>query len=377
MENFVFKVESSDLLSALQTVKHAMGNKNNPLFYKIAFFVAKGTLTVEAANGYMLMRKFLPVRNDNQETKSFALHGKLFLDAVRKLDRQELTVEVHEYQVVVNHSYGRFFLQTDDINEYTDVTSNMVQAGTYSVVETESPCLLSVLGKCKFAMADDYLRPAMSGVCLDIDDTHTNFVASDGHVLMCIKKDSLSSETPAKIIIPRDVVGLLTKTLPKTGFVSVTYSEGVMCGIRLDDTEYLFERVDGRYPNYGSVIPTHFTQSVKVDRTELLGSIGRLVLFSNNKKFRMCFANDTLKLSSLGEDNGADETLKISYQGEDFRIAFNGEDFVKTLKNIGNSSEVVVKFSGANGVAIIEPVTQPQYEEVSVLLMPMYDSQTE
>ena len=229
----------------------------------------------------------------------------------------------------------------------------------------------------------------MNGVVMSLKETYTDFVASDGHQLVHIRKASISDSRPADFIFPKKVVNILLKILPKTGFVDMWFNEYAVdwkseehpgeqmpksgCLMSVESTEILFKPIPGRYPNYNNVIPTTFTKELIIDRKQLLKSLQRLSQFTAESGLIRWNLNPT-RLVLQAEDtdfsvNGS-ETLPCTYKGEVCRLGFKDYSFVQTLQN-SIAPEIVMKGSGVTTAFIIEPIPQPDNEEVTMLLMPM------
>ena len=66
----------------------------------------------------------------------------------------------------------------------------------------------------------------------------------------------------------------------------------------------------------------------------------------------------------------ADEKMLCDYNGMPMRIGFKGPFLIDLLNNL-QSEEVTFRLSDASRAGVIVPTTQPEGEEVLMLLMPM------
>ena len=390
-----FKVDRNRLLEAMQKSSKAVKCKSSRLLIEICrCFVFKArneSLTVMATDGEIYISTCVGIKNTDGD-KDFALYAPQFLKAIKSVDPQELTIEVLEYQVIVTHEVGSFALPLTCMSQVPYVEAESKTVLDYSRVHRhtfEAPGLLSILNKCKYAMAEDKLRPAMNGVVMSLKETYTDFVASDGHQLVHIRKASITDSRPADFIFPKKVVNILLKILPKTGFVDMWFNEYAVdwkseehpgeqmpksgCLMSVESTEILFKPIPGRYPNYNNVIPTTFTKELIIDRKQLLKSLQLLSQFTAESGLIRWNLNPT-RLVLQAEDtdfsvNGS-ETLPCTYKGEVCRLGFKDYSFVQTLQN-SIAPEIVMKGSGVTTAFIIEPIPQPDNEEVTMLLMPM------
>ena len=230
--------------------------------------------------------------------------------------------------------------------------------------------------RCQFAMADDELRPAMNGVFMTITPKGTDFVASEGHKLVRVHKESIKLDKEFGIIFPSQMVNILIRTLPTTGFANLFYNHSKKyCKIVIEDTEYLFQAVDGRYPNYLNVIPEKFYYEFRADRKELMGCLNRIITFAPENSRTMVFDvyDNTMVLSTTDKDfeTQATESLSVDYNSKkSIHTGFNCVNLLDIIKHLG-STEVIFKVVNQDTAIMIYPSLQPANEEVSMLLMPM------
>jgi DNA polymerase-3 subunit beta len=357
--------------------------------YRSFIFTAKSDfLRVEATDGEVFVSEEMSLLEPIEDTKIFALDAALLLNAIKSLDDQPLTFEVLEYQVIVHHEIGHFALPiTSGIENYGELPKAKVEQSKAHYQKIEAPGLKSILARCAYAMADDCLRPCMNGVFMDCTKEGTNFAASDGHKLIRISKPSLQGE--AGMIIPKKVVSILLKVLPDTDFVQIWYNPYLpnldeeeakktpraACEITVDDITICFRPIEGRFPNYNSVIPTRHNYTLTVDRKALIKSLDRLSLFANSSSglITIYLKPDKMQMQSEDKDfeQSAVDTIPCNYNGKDMRIGFKDRSLIQTLRNL-NTKDVTFYLIDQNTAIIIGPTIQPESEEITALLMPMY-----
>ncbi len=394
-----FNIDRNILLEALQRVSNAISTYkqaarcnalSSGLYRCFIFHTDLDILTIEASNPDMIMTEAVSIGNLEPEKKAFAIDARTLLKAIKSLDGQCLLFEILEYQVIVRHSTGCFALPLDErIVEYDCLKKAEVNHDTAHYLEFEAPGLKSILDRCAYAIAQDNLRPAMNGIVMNMEKDYTDFAASDGHKLIRIRKPSIKTDNPAAIVFPKAVISALRRILPKTGFVEMCFNEykydwpsddiknipPSACRIVVENTAVVFRPIEGRYPNYNSVIPEDgFTRYVTVNRQALIKSVERLSLFGNESSGLITAKLATGKLSMVSEDKdfetSAEETLQCEFDGEDLRIGLKDNSLLQTLRNL-NTTEVLFKITDYSRAIIITPSVQPQSEEITALLMPM------
>ena len=417
-----FTVSRNSLLQALQHTRCAISPKGcsyDP--YKSFVFTfgedeQKMVMTIHASDGELWMTERVMLDEDPVEPRSIALWYSDLLRAIKSLDEQPLRFEVGESQMTVHHSVGSFRLPLENCaNEFLEIPRPCpeAEAEDCSILNFEAPALRSVLGRCCFAMAQDELRPVMNGVYVNLTSNFSDFVSSDGHKLVRVRKRSLygskylvscGNETEMSLILPSRIVRTLLKVLPSTGDIEIQYQEELtktkktrdsqrrvttheiqerkaQCLIVIDDTLTLaFNPVEGKYPRYWTVIPDSWNIQMSVDRKALIKSCDRLSLFANESSGLMLLDLDrnTLRLKTEDADFSlaGDEQLPCFTEYHDrrspvsLRIGMKCPSLSQTLKAL-SSEKVCMHLVDSSRAVIVTPQPQPDNEEVTMLLMPM------
>lgn len=393
----IFHIDRNILLAALQRISYGVATAkkaNNAVrgisFYQCFVFDADcDQLTIKATDLEVFMSEAVSIGNPNAEKKAFAVEARPFLRAIKTLESQNLQVEVLEYQIIVTHSIGSFAFPLDgNVTIFDTLKEPMIGHATAYTLKFEAPGLRSILNRCGFAVADGQFRPVMNGVCFRFTKEFTDFVASDGHRLARIRKHPiLECESPVDMVMPRQVVSVLQAITPKTGFIEMAFNEYIpqdpnskeevpaaVCAIYMDGVRIVFRPINGKYPNYQSVIPTRFSFDFSVNRQALIKSFERLIHFANNSSMLVTVTLTPGFMGMAVEDvdfeTKADEKIPCQYDGGKFRIGFKIPSLLSILKNL-TAPDVTFSIVDASRAVIIAPKPQPDSEELTMLIMPM------
>lgn len=395
-----FEIDRNRLLQALERTRNAVMTYRES-YYKSGWheifkcFIFKADcdqLTIETSNSEIYMSEAVSIGNKDCMKKAFAVNAGQLIKAIKSLDGQTLEFDVLEYQVIVRHTIGSFALPLmEGVEEYQAWNKPKVDYDRAQQMTIEAPGLRSILTRLNYAVADDELRPVMNGVLIQTGPEYTDFVASDGHVLAKIRKSSIRTKEVAGMVIPRRVISILQKVAPKTGFVEIAFNPydvnwatdsdvkqpAPVCLMILDGVTLTFKPIEGRYPNYDSVIPKTFNHDFTINRANLMKSLDRLSQFSGPSgliRFELSQAikTDTLKMTAEDKDFSlqAVEALPCTYAGNTFKIGFQDFRLLRTLRNI-ISTDVVFNIVDKSRAVIIAPTVQPEAEEITMLIMPM------
>src|SRR5210317_1642660 len=172
-----FIVTSSALLKELQNINGVITtNPVVPILENFLFEIEAGKLTITASDLQTSMITEIEV--EAKETGSIAVPAKILLDTLKNLPEQPVTFSIDEesYSIEINSDNGRYKLSGENATDFPKVPN--VSDG-FSV-EMSSEVLSSAISNTIFATSNDELRPAMTGVYLNIEEGNSTFVATDG-----------------------------------------------------------------------------------------------------------------------------------------------------------------------------------------------------
>lgn len=149
-----------------------------------------------------------------------------------------------------------------------------------TVITLSTDILIDNISRSLFATASDELRPVMNGIYFDLTPEALAVVSSDGHKLVRSKNFSIKSETPANFNLPKKPATLLKNILSKEDEATIKFDER-SAEIQFSDGMLRCRLIDGRYPNYNSVIPTNNPAQITVDRKALQSALRRVLPFAS------------------------------------------------------------------------------------------------
>lgn len=225
-----------------------------------------------------------------------------------------------------------------------------------------------------FATAQDELRPVMNGIYFDLKSDCLSIVASDGHKLVRNNVLTIKSDTPASFIMPKKPATLLKNLLGKDGGdVTIRFDER-NAEINYGDGIITCRLIEGRYPNYNSVIPQSNPNQITVDRASLLSALRRVQPFANGSSnlIRFHIENGMLQLDAEDFDFSKTATEKMSceYNGQPMSIGFKGASFIEILNNF-DCPEIIIQLADPSRAGLVLPSEQPENQDVLMLMMPM------
>ena len=368
-----FDVSSTALLSRLQSISKVIASKNSlPILDSFLFNLEGNKLTMTASDSETRLVTSVDVMNA-QGSGVFAVSAKILLEPLKELPEQPLTFDINDDNLEIfihfqNGKYNFIGQKGDTYPQQKPLGQNVVS------ILVDAQTLLKGISRSIFATADDELRPVMNGIYFDIHPDNLTFVASDGHKLVRLRNLSVKSSEKASFILPKKPANLLKAVLAKESEMVTIKFDDNNAYINCTNFEMVCRLIEGRFPNYNSVIPQNNPHKVIIDRLSFLNALKRVSVFSNpaSSLVKLQLKENQMKVSAQDIDfsTAAEELIACQFTGVELSIGFKATYLIEILNNI-NSTEVVVELADPSRAGLIIPAENEENEDLLMLLMPM------
>lgn len=368
-----FDVSSTALLSRLQSISKVIASKNSlPILDSFLFKLEENKLTITASDSETRLLTTVDVMNAEGQGL-FAISAKILLDPLKELPEQPLnfSIDDNNMEVFIHFQNGQynFIGQRGDTYPQQKPMGNNITS-----IVIGAQMLLNGLGKALFATADDELRPVMNGVYFDINTDNLTFVASDGHKLSRLRNYSVKAADRAAFILPKKPANLLRTVLARElENVNIRFDEN-NAYFTCSNFELVCRLIEGRYPNYNSVIPQENPFKVIIDRVSFLNALKRVSVFSNQAsslvKLHMLDNEMIVSAQDIDFSTSAEEKITCQYSDSELKIGFKSTYLIEILSNIG-ADEVILELADSTRAGTVVPVQNEENEDLLMLLMPM------
>ena len=368
-----FNISSNALSSRLLALSKVINSKNSlPILDSFLFEVHNAQLIVTASDSENVMQTTLQL-DECEGEGNFVVNNHTIIDAVKELPEQPLTIDINydEWKMYITYQNGSYNFPIQAADEFPKAQPMGDGATTINI---DASILQDNITRSLFATAQDELRPVMNGIYFDLTPDALAIVASDGHKLVRNKNYTIKSDTPAAFILPKKPATLLKSVLSKDGGdITIRFDER-SAEISYAEGKLTCRLIEGRYPNYNSVIPENNPNQITIDRKSLIGALRRVLPFASDSSQLIRFHVDGGTLALNAEDidfaTSARESVACSYVGQPMSIGFKGSSLVEILNNLV-SDDVIIELADPSRAGVIVPSTQPDNEDVLMLIMPM------
>ena len=305
---------------------------------------------------------------DVEQEGSATIPARKLADIWRSLvEGAEVSVAVENTRTIVRSGRSRFALATLPVEEFPELASH---DGEVNVVMPLSD-IQRLLDKTSFAMAQQDVRYFLNGMLLEITSAHVRAVATDGHrMAMCTVGQKIDGVDRIQAIVPRKGVLELGRLLnDSSADVELLLGSNHLTA-KQEGYTLTTKLVDGKFPDYETVIPRDPGQTLVGDRETLRHAFQRAAILSNEKYrcVRLSLEGDQMKIEANNpEQEEAEEIVAVEYGGDLLEIGFNVA-YLQDVLSVLETESVRLSVADANSSALIEA---PGVDDSLYVVMPM------
>lgn len=383
-----FTVKSNDLISAINKVISVTPTRSTlPILSNLFFSLEGKELTIMGSDLEVYIEVKMNV--DGKSDGQVALPAKKLETLLQNLSGKDLSFDLQNgYKTIIKTKGGKWTLTGEDPNDFP----MPAEVEDSKEIDISGALITRYLPKAIHAASSDELRRSMNGVYFEIKKGEFKVVATDGHRLVKIINSNFDySGEKTTMLVPIKTCQLMTKLFkgkqgsdaePSAEGEEISESHKVKVFFSNEFLRCSFNNVtinsrliDDTFPNYESVIPNDNEKILKVAKNDLIGSVKRSIILSDQvtNKTSFSISESELKVRAANNEYGtdADETIDCSFtESEEFEIAFNGKYLLEAIQHF-EADELLFDFSTPLKASIIRPSEQRENEDLMMLVMPV------
>lgn len=361
-----FAISKQVLLDGLnQVVGVASTKASMPILSNVLIESADGELVLSASNLEMTIVARIPAMID--APGAITLPAKKLHSVVKELNDGDVMVSISDKGVATIRCERAQFklhgLPSADFPAQPEFSDSR---------EFKIPQHLFLHGiKCtEFAISADNTRFVLNGIFVSFREGKLTMVATDGRRLALYENDlEFVASQEVDVILPTRTVAELHRMLGDTGEMRMLVSNN-QAAFEVGSTVLMSKIVDGTYPNYRQVIPTHHAERIELPRTSLLETVRRVSILASEKSniVRFNFRPGCVEVVSSGSEFGeAREELPIDYKGREISLAFNA-DFVAAPLKVLSEDTLTIDLTDNSSPGVMRVA-----DEFLYVIMPMHN----
>ena len=365
-----FIVSSSSLLKHLQQINGVINaNTVLPILEDFLFEIENKKLNIVATDLETVMRVQMGV--ESKADGRVCIPAKILIDTLKNIADQPLTFSIDQnFSVEITSDNGKYKVPGENPDNFPKEPSSDDTTGFPMV----SSALVTAINKTLFAVSNDDLRPAMTGVFFELNPEFVQFVATDAHRLVRYKRTDTKATKTDSFIVPKKPLNLLRNALPDNDDeITISYNSNHLF-VSHGDIQMICRLIDARFPDYKVVIPADNPYKLVVSKADFQSALRRVSIFSNKSTNQVALSITGSELQMAAQDIDfnfeGNERMNCQYDGEDLQIAFNAKFLIEML-NAADTSEVRLELSTATKAGLIKPSEQAEGEDLLMLVMPL------
>jgi len=329
-----FTCSKSNLLNGVQIVSKAVPNKTTMSILEcILVDATKDTIKLTAND--MELGIETNIEGNIIEKGIIALDAKLFLEIVRKLPDNDITVETDSsYKTTITCEKAKFNI----IGKPGDDFTYLPKIEKLDSIMISQFTLKEIIRQTIFSIADNDTNKLMTGELFEINDNILKVVALDGHRISVRKIVLKNSYDNKKVVVPGKTLNEVSKILPGDADKDVViFFTDKHIVFEFDNTVVVSRLIEGDYFNIDHMLSSDYETKVKINKKEFYDCIDRATLLvkeGDKKPIILNITDESLELKISSTIGSMNESIDIAKNGKDLMIGFNPKFLIDALKVI-------------------------------------------
>lgn len=275
------------------------------------------------------------IEGEIAERGVIALDAKIFLEIVRKLPDNDVTIETDAtFKTIITCEKAKFNI----IGKSGEDFSYLPYIERNQPVSLSQFTLKEVIRQTIFSIADSDTNKLMTGELFEIHENKLKVVSLDGHRISIRNIELKESYEEHKVVVPGKTLQEVSKILPgdTNENVSMFFTDNHIV-FEFGSTTVISRLIEGEYFKIEQMLSSDYETKIKINKRELLDCIDRATLLvkEGDKKpiiMNVTDGNMELKINSfIGSMN---ENIDIQKSGKNILIGFNPKFFIDALRVI-------------------------------------------
>lgn len=338
-----FSIQKSDLIKHIQYLYNIIPGKNAmPILmnYIIEANEDSGNLKLVASNLELTVISEFPAKI--VEGGKVAILAKKFNDIVNSFSDGKIDCFTEDGKFHISSRSSKFHLLMADASSFPLIPS----INPDNLREFDAISYKKMIEKTVFAASTDFNKPIYTGVYWELNPENQIMAATDGKKLSrVIYSNKMGIEEQMKFVVPAKTLQFIQKIIEKSPTIKIFLNNSRLIYV-YENYTIISNLINGKYPKYSRVIPEDTTNTLVVDKEELLNVVRRTSLLANDVTYLIMLkvSSEEFVVSSEDEEEGdaTDFITDYTYQGDEMLLPFNFRYLITVLSAI-ETEKVLIK----------------------------------
>lgn len=359
-------VNKKEFISLLQRGSvYANKNKSMPILDCVKIYIKDEYLYItstDAENVITIKGGYIACDIDDF---TFCINAKDILNYSKLIPSDIFSISVENNLCTISYDKGNTTYPIEDNNTFPimgidgDLKSGIINGDV----------LYSLIYEARNFVSYNDLRPQMMGIHFEITDDSIVVCSSDTHYLYANSMSISNPNVELNFILNAKSFNSVLDIAQNSHEVEVSCNDKIVV-FKNDNTTLMTRLLNGKFPNWRSVIPQGNDINIKCNRNELIGAIDRAIMGGSSITNMLVFTADGMNLNIMAED------LDCSKRGEEnvictsnstIKIGLSYAKLKKCLNSIA-TDDVILEMSKPDRPILFKDNTE---NNKIILLMPM------
>lgn len=324
----------SNLLNGVQIVSKAVPSKTTMSILECILIDTRDGIIKMTANDMELGIETI-IDGDIQEKGMIALDAKLFLEIVRKLPDNDVSIETDpSYKTTIKCEKAEFNI----IGKSGEDFSYLPDIERQECVMISQFAMKEIIRQTIFSIADNESNKLMSGELFEINNNVLKVVSLDGHRVSIRKIIMKNNYGNKKVVVPGKTLNEVSKILPGDADkdVNIFFTDRHII-FEFGHTVVVSRLIEGEFFNIDQMLSSDYETKVRINKRELISCIERATLLvkeGDKKPVIMNITEESMMLKINSTVGSMDEEIEITKEGKDLMIGFNPKFMIDALRVI-------------------------------------------
>lgn len=332
----------NNLLNGVNTVSKAVPSKTTMSILECILIEASNGQIKLTANDMELGIETI-IDGDIINEGVIALDAKIFLEMVRKLPDNDVTIETDSsYKATITCEKAKFNI----IGKSGEDFSYLPKIEKSESISVSQFTLKEIIRQTIFSIADNFTNKILTGELFEINGDILKVVSSDG-LRISLRKVQLKNSYPErKVIVPGKTLNEISKILSGDADkdVNIFFTDKHIL-FEFDNTTVVSRLIEGEYLKIDNILSADYETKININKREFQNCIDRSTLLikeGDKKPIILNILDGVMELKMNSVVGSLDEEIDITKSGKDLMIGFDPKFLIDALKVI-DDEEIEIK----------------------------------